>query len=166
MSTDGSRVEQQLALLGVAVETFVPEDTFTRYLGRTHLPGLLAGLVVATLFSGDSLGRLPWLQALLAKGLGTGADGARDGSLLVLYTLTARGRALLDALRAAARWWGKAGGSPAPSGRQVRPASCDTSTDGPAAKTLAKARRVSHGAHAIAVTAASPVRATRCHAQP
>jgi hypothetical protein len=79
MSTDGSRVEQQRELLGVAVETFVPEDTFTRYPGRTHLPGLLAALVVATLFSGDSLGRLPWLQALLAKDLGTGADGARDG---------------------------------------------------------------------------------------
>jgi uncharacterized membrane protein YraQ (UPF0718 family) len=77
MSTDGSRVEQRALLLGVAVETFVPEDTFTRYLGRTHLPGLLAALVVATLFSSDSLVTLPWLQALLTKGLGTGADGAR-----------------------------------------------------------------------------------------
>jgi uncharacterized membrane protein YraQ (UPF0718 family) len=41
--------------------------------GGINLPGLLADLVVATLFSADSLGTLPWVQALLAKGLGTGS---------------------------------------------------------------------------------------------
>lgn len=55
-------------LLGAAVETFVPEDVFTRYLGGTSLLGLLAALVVAGLFSADSLGMLPWVQSLLAKG--------------------------------------------------------------------------------------------------
>jgi uncharacterized protein len=60
-------------LLGAAVETFVPEDTVTRYLGGSNLPGLLAALVVATLLSADSLGTLPWVQALLAKGLGAGS---------------------------------------------------------------------------------------------
>jgi hypothetical protein len=52
MSTDSSRVEQREVLLGAAVETFVLEDTFTRYLGGTNLPGLLAAPVVTTLFSG------------------------------------------------------------------------------------------------------------------
>jgi uncharacterized membrane protein YraQ (UPF0718 family) len=60
-------------LLGAAVETFAPEDTFTHYLGGTSLLGLLAALIVATLFSADSLGMLPWVQSLLAKGLGAGS---------------------------------------------------------------------------------------------
>ncbi len=60
-------------LLGAAVETFVPEDTFTHYLGGTSLLGLLAALVVATAFSADSLGTLPWVQSLLSKGLGAGS---------------------------------------------------------------------------------------------
>ena len=60
-------------LLGAAVETFVPEDTFTHYLGGTSLLGLLAALVVATIFSADSLGTLPWVQSLLAKGLDAGS---------------------------------------------------------------------------------------------
>lgn len=60
-------------LLGAAVETFVPEEVFSHFLGGASLLGLLAALVVATIFSGDSLGSLPWVQSLLAKGLGTGS---------------------------------------------------------------------------------------------
>ena len=60
-------------VLGAAVETFIPEDLFTRYLGGTSLLGPVAALVVAGLFSADSLGMLPWVQALLAKGLGAGS---------------------------------------------------------------------------------------------
>jgi uncharacterized membrane protein YraQ (UPF0718 family) len=60
-------------LLGAAVETFIPEDTFTHYLGGSSLLGLLAALVVAGLFSADSLGMLPWVQSLLVKGLGVGS---------------------------------------------------------------------------------------------
>jgi uncharacterized protein len=60
-------------LLGAAVETFVPEETFTHYLGGASLLGLLAALVIAAIFSADSLGTLPWVQSLLAKGLGTGS---------------------------------------------------------------------------------------------
>ncbi len=60
-------------LLGAAVETFVPERTFTQYLGGASLLGLLAALVVASLFSADSLGSLPWVQSLLSKGLGAGS---------------------------------------------------------------------------------------------
>jgi uncharacterized protein len=60
-------------LLGATVETFVPEDTFTHYLGGTSLLGLLAALVLATAFSTDSLGTLPWVQSLLSKGLGAGS---------------------------------------------------------------------------------------------
>ena len=59
-------------VLGAAVETFIPEDTFTQYLGGSSLLGLLAALVVAGLFSADSLGMLPWVQSLLGKGLGAG----------------------------------------------------------------------------------------------
>jgi len=60
-------------MLGAAIETFVPEETFTHYLGGTSLFGLLAALVVAGLFSADSLGTLPWVQSLLGKGLGAGS---------------------------------------------------------------------------------------------
>ncbi len=60
-------------VLGAAIETFVPEETFTHYLGGTSLLGLLAALVVAGLFSADSLGTLPWVQSLLGKGLGAGS---------------------------------------------------------------------------------------------
>jgi uncharacterized membrane protein YraQ (UPF0718 family) len=60
-------------VLGAAVETFIPEDVFTRYLGGTSLLGLAAALVVAGLFSADSLGMLPWVQSLLGKGLGAGS---------------------------------------------------------------------------------------------
>jgi len=60
-------------VLGAAIETFVPEETFTHYLGGTSLLGLLAALVVAGLFSADSLGTLPWVQSLLVKGLGAGS---------------------------------------------------------------------------------------------
>jgi uncharacterized membrane protein YraQ (UPF0718 family) len=60
-------------VLGAAVETFIPEDVFTRYLGGSSLLGLLAALVVAGLFSVDSPGMLPWVQSLLAKGLGAGS---------------------------------------------------------------------------------------------
>jgi len=60
-------------VLGAAIETFVPEETFTRYLGGTSLLGLLAALVLAAAFSADSLGTLPWVQSLLSKGLGTGS---------------------------------------------------------------------------------------------
>jgi uncharacterized membrane protein YraQ (UPF0718 family) len=60
-------------VLGAAVETFIPEDTFTHYLGGTSLLGLGAALVVAGLFSADSLGMLPWVQSLLGKGLGAGS---------------------------------------------------------------------------------------------
>ena len=60
-------------VLGAAIETFVPEETFAHYLGGTSLLGLLAALVVAGLFSADSLGTLPWVQSLLTKGLGAGS---------------------------------------------------------------------------------------------
>ena len=60
-------------VFGAAIETFVPEETFTHYLGGTSLLGLLAALVVAGLFSADSLGALPWVQSLLGKGLGAGS---------------------------------------------------------------------------------------------
>jgi uncharacterized membrane protein YraQ (UPF0718 family) len=60
-------------LLGAAIETFVPEDVFTQYLGGASLVGLLAALVVAGIFSADSLGSLPWVQSLLSKGLGAGS---------------------------------------------------------------------------------------------
>jgi hypothetical protein len=45
-------------LLGAAVETFVPEETFTHYLGGASLLGLLAALVIAAIFSADSPGML------------------------------------------------------------------------------------------------------------
>lgn len=60
-------------LLGAAIETFVPEHLFTQYLGGASLVGLLAALVVAGIFSADSLGSLPWVQSLLTKGLGAGS---------------------------------------------------------------------------------------------
>lgn len=60
-------------LLGAAIETFVPERLFTQYLGGASLLGLLAALVVAGIFSADSLGSLPWVQSLLTKGLGAGS---------------------------------------------------------------------------------------------
>jgi uncharacterized membrane protein YraQ (UPF0718 family) len=59
-------------LLGAAVETFIPEDMFTHYLGGSSVLGLVAALAVAGLFSADSLGMLPWGQSLLVKGLGAG----------------------------------------------------------------------------------------------
>jgi uncharacterized membrane protein YraQ (UPF0718 family) len=60
-------------LLGAAIETFVPEHLFTRYLGGASLLGLLAAIIVAGVFSADSLGSLPWVQSLLSKGLGAGS---------------------------------------------------------------------------------------------
>jgi uncharacterized membrane protein YraQ (UPF0718 family) len=60
-------------VIGAAVEAFVPEAVFTHYLGGASLVGLLAALVIAGLFSADSLGSLPWVQSLLGKGLGTGS---------------------------------------------------------------------------------------------
>ena len=64
--------------------------------GGINLPGLLADLVVATLFSADSLGTLPWVQALLAKGLGAGSAMSREcrradnGALLVCSVCSSR----------------------------------------------------------------------------
>lgn len=60
-------------VLGAAVEAFVPEQVFTHYLGGASLVGLLAALVIAGIFSADSLGSLPWVQSLLGKGLGPGS---------------------------------------------------------------------------------------------
>jgi uncharacterized membrane protein YraQ (UPF0718 family) len=60
-------------LLGAAVETFVPEHVITDHLGGASLAGLLGALLVAGLYSADSLGMLPWVQALLSKGLGVGS---------------------------------------------------------------------------------------------
>jgi uncharacterized membrane protein YraQ (UPF0718 family) len=60
-------------LIGATIETFVPESVFTRFLGGASLLGLLAALIVAALFSGDSLGSLPWVKSLLFKGLGAGS---------------------------------------------------------------------------------------------
>ena len=60
-------------VLGAAIETFVPEHVFTHYLGGASLLGLLAALIVAGIFSSDSLGSLPWVQSLLTKGLGAGS---------------------------------------------------------------------------------------------
>jgi uncharacterized protein len=60
-------------LVGAAIETFVPEHLFTQYLGGASVVGLLAALVVAGIFSADSLGSLPWVQSLLTKGLGAGS---------------------------------------------------------------------------------------------
>ncbi len=50
-----------------------PSRASVYYLGGTSLLGLLAALVVAGLFSADSLGTLPWVQSLLTKGLGAGS---------------------------------------------------------------------------------------------
>lgn len=60
-------------VIGAAVEAFVPEEVFTHYHGGASLIGLLAALLIAGLFSADSLGSLPWVQSLLGKGLGTGS---------------------------------------------------------------------------------------------
>jgi uncharacterized membrane protein YraQ (UPF0718 family) len=60
-------------VLGALVETYVPEDVFTHYLGGASLVGLLAAILVAGVFSADSLGSLPWVQSLLEKGLGPGS---------------------------------------------------------------------------------------------
>lgn len=60
-------------LLGAAIETFVPEQLFTQYLGGANLVGLIAALVVAGIFSADSLGSLPWVQSLLTNGLAAGS---------------------------------------------------------------------------------------------
>jgi uncharacterized membrane protein YraQ (UPF0718 family) len=60
-------------VIGAAVEAFVPEQVFSHYLGGASLIGLLAALIIAGLFSADSLGSLPWVQSLLGKGLGTGS---------------------------------------------------------------------------------------------
>ena len=60
-------------VLGAAVETFVPEHLFAQYLGGASLLGLLVALVIAGIFSADSLGSLPWVQSLLGKGLGPGS---------------------------------------------------------------------------------------------
>lgn len=60
-------------VLGAAVEAFVPEHVFTHYLGGASLLGLLAAILVAGVFSADSLGTLPWVQSLLSKGLGPGS---------------------------------------------------------------------------------------------
>ncbi|MGI8968635.1 MAG: permease [Chloroflexota bacterium] len=60
-------------VLGAAVEALVPEHVFTQYLGGASLLGLLAAILVAGLFSADSLGTLPWVQSLLSKGLGPGS---------------------------------------------------------------------------------------------
>jgi len=45
-------------LLSTAVETFIPEDTFTHYLGGSSLLGLVAALVVADLFPAQDPGRV------------------------------------------------------------------------------------------------------------
>ncbi|MGI8551187.1 MAG: permease [Dehalococcoidia bacterium] len=60
-------------VLGAAVQAFVPEHVFTQYLGGASILGLLAALLVAGIFSADSLGTLPWVQSLLSKGLGPGS---------------------------------------------------------------------------------------------
>jgi uncharacterized protein len=60
-------------VLGAAVEAFVPEHVFTQYLGGASVLRLLAAMVVAGVFSADSLGTLPWVQSLLNKGLGPGS---------------------------------------------------------------------------------------------
>jgi uncharacterized protein len=60
-------------VMGAAVEAFVPEQVFTHYLGGASVLGLLAALILAGLFSADSLGSLPWVQSLLSKGLGPGS---------------------------------------------------------------------------------------------
>jgi uncharacterized membrane protein YraQ (UPF0718 family) len=60
-------------VIGAAVEAFVPEHVFTQHLGGASILGLLAAIVVAGVFSADSLGTLPWVQSLLSKGLGPGS---------------------------------------------------------------------------------------------
>ena len=45
-------------LLGTAVEMFIPEDTFTHYLGGSSLLGLVAALVVAGLFPAQDPARV------------------------------------------------------------------------------------------------------------
>lgn len=60
-------------LLGALVETFVPESLFTNYLGGDHVLGLLVAIAIAGIFYTDSLGSLPWVHSLLAKGLGSGS---------------------------------------------------------------------------------------------
>lgn len=60
-------------LLGAATQTLVPARLFAHYLGGVSIVGLLAALLVAGLFSADSLGSLPWVESLLTKGLGVGS---------------------------------------------------------------------------------------------
>ncbi len=60
-------------VVGAAVETFVPDTFIKQHMGGASVLSLLAALVLAGLFSTDSLGTLPWVQALLGKGLGAGS---------------------------------------------------------------------------------------------
>lgn len=60
-------------LLGAAVEAVVPKEFVTNYLGRASIVSSLVALAIAAAFYTDSLGLLPWVGTLLAKGLGVGS---------------------------------------------------------------------------------------------
>jgi hypothetical protein len=59
-------------LLGTAVETFIPEDTFTHHLSGSSLLGLVAALVVAGLFPAQGPCQGPGSAQDGHRGLGRG----------------------------------------------------------------------------------------------
>ena len=60
-------------MLGAAAEVVIPKGLVGTYLGKASVLSLLAALVVASVFYTDSLATLPWVRALLDKGLGVGS---------------------------------------------------------------------------------------------
>ena len=66
-------------LLGTAVETFIPEDTFTHYLGGSSLLGLVAALVVAGLFPAQGPCQGPGSAQDGHRGLGRGQSHPAAG---------------------------------------------------------------------------------------
>jgi uncharacterized protein len=59
--------------LGALAETLVPQQLVGTYLGKASTLGLLAAVAAAMVFYTDSLATLPWVRALLDKGLGVGS---------------------------------------------------------------------------------------------
>ena len=60
-------------LLGAAAQTFIPAGFLSGPLGRTSMIGLLVAVVVAGVSYTESLASLPWVRALLDKGIGVGS---------------------------------------------------------------------------------------------
>ena len=60
-------------VLGAAAEVPIPKGLVSTYLGKASVVGLLAALVVASVFYTDSLATLPWVRTLRDEGLGVGS---------------------------------------------------------------------------------------------